>query len=285
MKTFIRWQGNKSRYLKYIKENIPETVLDDIESGEITYIEPFLGSGALFLNLEPEKWIINDLNKDNINIWKCIKKEHSKIITEFKKFGKMFKPKSRENKIKYCKEQVKKIESMEYDYKRASLFLLMKFCSYMGDILKNNKFMFNGLDLNIDSKEIYTFIKPEYYNLLEDVSEYLNESSGKIYNKDYTYILDKAKKGDFVFLDPPYFEKHSYKFNYNKDEIIDLKFLKNLKTELVKLDKKGVKWIMTNANTKEVKYTFSDFTIKKFKVYRRYSGKTPSELIILSNNI
>lgn len=260
-------------------------MLDDIESGEITYIEPFLGSGALFLNLEPEKWIINDLNKDNINIWKCIKKEHSKIITEFKKFGKMFKPKSRENKIKYCKEQVKKIESMEYDYKRASLFLLMKFCSYMGDILKNNKFMFNGLDLNIDSKEIYTFIKPEYYNLLEDVSEYLNESSGKIYNKDYTYILDKAKKGDFVFLDPPYFEKHSYKFNYNKDEIIDLKFLKNLKTELVKLDKKGVKWIMTNANTKEVKYTFSDFTIKKFKVYRRYSGKTPSELIILSNNI
>ena len=77
------------------------------------------------------------------------------------------------NQIKYCKEQVKKIETMEYDYKRASLFLLMKFCSYMGDILKNNKFMFNGLDLNIDSKEIYTFIKPEYYNLLEDVSEYL----------------------------------------------------------------------------------------------------------------
>lgn len=71
----------------------------------------------------------------------------------------MFKPKSRENKIKYCKDQVKKIETMDYDYdydyKRGSLFLLMKFCSYMGDILKNNKFMFNGLDLNIDSKNIF----------------------------------------------------------------------------------------------------------------------------------
>lgn len=42
---------------------------------------------------------------------------------------------------------------------------------------------------------------------------------------------------------------------------------------------------MTNANTKEVKDIFSNFTIKKFKVYRRNSGKTPNELIILSNNL
>jgi DNA adenine methylase len=285
MKTFIRWQGNKSKYLKHLKKVIPNDIIQDIEDGNITYIEPFLGSGALFLDLQPERWIITDINKDNINIWKSIKENPYKIISEFKKFGKSFKIKTRENKIKFCKEKTKEIDKLPYNFNRASQFLLMKFCVYMGNIIVNNKFVFNGLDLNIDNLNTYSFLKQKYYDLLKQISEYLNESNGKIYNKDYKLILSKAKKGDFVFLDPPYFEKHSYQFNYNKDETIDLKFLKDLKTELINLDKKGIKWIMTYANTEEVKDVFKSFIIKKFKVFRRASMKSTYELIILSNTL
>jgi hypothetical protein len=41
--------------------------------------------------------------------------------------------------------------------------------------------------------------------------------------------------GDFVFLDPPYFEQHDYQFNYNIDEKIDLNFLYQLLNEVMKL--------------------------------------------------
>ena len=58
LKTFVKWSGNKSKHLKYILPHIPKFE---------RYIEPFVGSGALFLKLQPDKWIINDLNKDLIN--------------------------------------------------------------------------------------------------------------------------------------------------------------------------------------------------------------------------
>ena len=60
MRSFIKWEGNKSHSLKHILPHIPKYN---------TYYEPFLGSGALFLSLAPEKWVINDINKDLYSIW------------------------------------------------------------------------------------------------------------------------------------------------------------------------------------------------------------------------
>ena len=102
MKTFIRWQGNKSQHLNKFIEYIPDF------SG--TYIEPFIGSGALLLKLQPKKWIINDLNKDLINIWNQVKNNPDQIIKIFKEFGKYFKPLSKTDKVKYCKEITCKID-------------------------------------------------------------------------------------------------------------------------------------------------------------------------------
>ena len=151
----------------------------------------------------------------------------------------------------------------------------------MGNIIKNNKFFFNGLEMNI-YVDSYPFLKEANYTNLLDVSDYLNETKGKIYNKDYKLILEKAKKGDFVFLDPPYLEKHKYNFNYNKDEIINELFIKNLLKELKRLDKKKVNWMMTQANTTQIKTIFKDYTIKTFKVYRASKKTHVNELIIMN---
>jgi hypothetical protein len=63
-------------------------------------------------------------------------------------------------------------------------------------------------------------------------------------------------------------EKHNYGFNYNKDENLNEQFLDKLYKEVKKLDSRGMKWLMTQADTKDVKDTFKEFTIKKFSVYR-----------------
>lgn len=161
----------------------------------------------------------------------------------------------------------------------------MKFCVYMNNIIINNKFFFNSLDLHILSRNKYYFLEENNYNNILEVSEFLNNSKGKIFNKSYQIILDKAKSGDFVFLDPPYIESHNYIFNYNKDEVLDESFIHNLYKQVKKLDKRGVKWLMTQADTKQIKNIFKEYTIKKFKVYRVASKSYVNELIIMNYKI
>ena len=156
----------------------------------------------------------------------------------------------------------------------------MKFCEYMGNILVNNKFTFKGLDMNIYINNKYYFLEKNNYINLLNVSTYLNQSKGKIYNTDYKEILDKAKKGDFVFLDPPYIEKHNYVFNYNIVETLDNKFISDLYKQVKLLDKKGVKWLMTQAETKEILKIFKEYKISKFEVFRRHTKSYTNELII-----
>lgn len=273
MKTFIKWQGNKSKHINKFIKYIPQF------TG--TYIEPFLGSGALLLKLQPKKWIVNDINKDLINIWQYVKTNPRAIIDIFTEFGIYFKNLSKEDKVKYCKEITSKIESMPYDINRASMYLLMKFCSFSGNIITKFKFLFEGLDQNIYIRNNYPFLNQNNYDNINQVSLFLNKS-GKIFNKSYEKILDKAKEGDFVFLDPPYIELNKYRFNYNKDEVLDDSFIQELLVQVKKLDNRNVKWLMTQADTQLIKDTFNDYTIKTFQVYRSTSKSYVNELLIMN---
>ena len=93
-------------------------------------------------------------------------------------------------------------------------------------------------------------------------------------------ILQRAKEGDFVFMDPPYEEEHDYGFKYNKDENLNRQFLEELKQQCDSLDRKNVKWIMTQADTKSVLEIFQHYTIKKYPVYRRGNKCYKNEVLI-----
>jgi DNA adenine methylase len=272
LKTFIKWPGNKSKHLRHILPYIP----DDYN----TYIEPFIGSGALFLNLQPKKWIINDLNKDLIEAWKYVKEEPEKIIEFFNLFGKIFKPMNNDLRKIFCQELTDELNYLKKSFIRIVIYMLMKHCAYLGNILRDNEFIFYGLESQIYINNKLWFLEKKSLDNFINISDFLNNTKGKIYNKDYKYILSKAKENDFVFLDPPYIEEHDYGFQYNIDEKLDNKFLKELYNEVQKLDKKSVRWMMTQANTKEVRTIFKKYKIKKFKVYRMKKKGYVFELII-----
>ena len=150
----------------------------------------------------------------------------------------------------------------------------------MGNIIVRNKYKFVGLELNILSKNYYYYNEKKYNNI-KNVSNYIKK--GKIYNTDYKEILKKAKSGDFVFLDPPYIENHEYHFNYNTNEKLDNKFQRELLNELKKMDKKGVKWLMTQSDTKENRELFSNYNINTFKVFRAIKSKINKNELIITN--
>jgi DNA adenine methylase len=280
LRTFIKWQGNKSKHISKFEKYLPDSLYSDSWKG--TYIEPFVGSGALLLNIQPNKWIINDLNKDLVKIYKYIKSNPEEIITFYKNFGKTFKKLSKKNKIEKCKKLLLKMEKMNYTFDRAKLYMLLKDIAYMGNIIVKNRFYFPNLDLNITVNNSYPFLKEQKFNNIRNVSDFLNETKGKILNKDYKQVLKLAKKGDFVFLDPPYLENLNYQFNYNKNEVIDTHFIETLQKEVKKLDKKGVKWMMTQANTPFIRSIFKKYIIKTFKVYRITKKGYTNEAIIMN---
>ena len=108
MKPFIKWQGGKGRHLKHIIEKIPDF------SGR--YIEPFLGSGAVFLKLEPDNWIVGDINSELINIWNIIKQSPNNVISILKKRGELIKQKkSNVGKLNYLKKVLKDFEKISFD--------------------------------------------------------------------------------------------------------------------------------------------------------------------------
>jgi DNA adenine methylase len=167
---------------------------------------------------------------------------------------------------------------MKFGFLRAMYFLLAKYHAYMGNINTNNKFAFPGLV----KKRVHIFTQ-KYFNNINEINIYLNNSSGHIHNKDYSKILKLAKKNDFIFLDPPYYEKDKdYHFTYNKDQKITKSFNDELYNNLQILDKKGVKWMMTQADTNEIIQKFKKYKIIKFQVYRISDNTYKNELIIMN---
>ena len=269
MKTFIRRPGNKTKQLKHIIPLIPEF------TG--TYIEPFLGTGAIYLNLLPKKAILNNFNTDIINIWKLVKDDPEYIIKEINKFKKIFLPKNNDEKLKYCKKILAKMDTY-IGNKRTILYLILIYCSFNGTLInKSNEWYISGLYIHIYQDQSVHIFTENFKNKIRKLSEILSNKSQKIYNTDYIKILEKAQKGDFVFLDPPYIEDRNYAFNYNKEEIFDIN---ELKSQVDILTKNKVKWMMTQIDTPDVRLLF-----KKYKNNSNFQStvSTSKKEVIITN--
>jgi len=183
-KPIIKWVGGKRQLLNELKSLMPKNYN--------RYIEPFIGGGALFFELKPENAIINDYNKELVNLYKTVKNEPQKLINDLCKH---------KNESEYYYE-TRAIDRDESAFKkltkaqRASRFIYL------------NKTGFNGL-YRVNSKGQYNvpfgrYKNPNYCdeeNILA-CSELLKKT--EITNGDFEVIKQKVQKGDLVYLDPPY---------------------------------------------------------------------------------
>ena len=76
MNPIIKWAGGKEKELPYIKENLPNKIE--------RYIEPFVGGGAVYFNIDIKKSLINDKSKELINLYKCIQENDKEFFSKLK---------------------------------------------------------------------------------------------------------------------------------------------------------------------------------------------------------
>lgn len=270
MRPVLKWAGNKSQLLEKIKKHMPKEYNK--------YFEAFLGGGSLFFYLMPEEAYINDKNSELMNVYESIRDNCNNLILQLQNHQKM---NSEEYYYKVRNaDRTPAFKNWGKAKKAARTIYLNKTC-YGGLYRVNSKGEFNTPYARYDNPSIYN-----EKNLLE-VSKYLKGNKIHIYSKDFNEFLNMAKKGDFVYLDPPYWSEDKQKmFTSYQKEGFDIFDQHRLKVTCDQLSKKGVYIMMSNALDPEIKKLYR----KDYKIYtvtvERYIGnhwnasETTKELLI-----
>ena len=263
--TFLKWAGGKTWFVKNQKHRLPETYE--------RYIDPFVGGGALYFYLEPERAIINDVNSELIATYRAIQQEWDKVEIKL-----------REHARHHNRDYYYQIRNMKP----------RKAYSIAARMIYLNRTCFNGIyRVNKDGKFNVPIGSPHpvitNFDQFQERSKILQGT--EINEGDFEPIIDQALPGDFLFCDPPYavLEEDRFvsytrnEFNWN-DQI-------RLRNALVRALERDVQIIMTNVNHHEVKALYEGIDGFILDEVTRYSGisgtndgrKPYSELIVSAN--
>jgi len=266
-KPFIKWAGGKSQLLAKIDNAIPEK----IKKSDFTYIEPFVGGGAvLFWILQKypniKSAIINDINADLTNTYSSIKENVEDVIAILKQWEKEYHSLSdkQEQKKKYYYLKRTLFNSRSSDLTtQAAIFIFLNRTCFNGLYRVNKKNEFNV--------PIGSYKKPMICD--EDNLRAVNKILQKvtIFNGDFEITLEYAENETLFYFDPPYKPlSETSSFNsYAKDEFDDNEQLRLAKF-CEKIDLLGYQWILSNSDVKgkDPEDNFFDNLYHRFNIKR-----------------
>lgn len=256
----LKWVGGKRQLLDEIIPIIPKKYS--------TYVEPFLGGAAVLFELQPKKAIINDYNKELINVYCVIRDFPEELINELEKH--------RENNSEEYFYQIRSLD-------RSDKFLNLTDIERAARIIYLNKTCYNGL-YRVNSAGQFNSPYGKYKNpnivnqvTIRAVSKYFNKNKIQIKNGDYKEVLKGLRKGAFVYLDPPYMPiSSSSSFTGYTEGGFDYEKQKELRDECLKLNKKGIKFLQSNSYCPEILELYNDedvFKIIEVKAKRNINSK------------
>jgi len=255
--TFVKWAGGKTQLLGQFVKFFPEKMN--------RYFEPFLGGGAVFFYLKkyhgcpPKEIVLSDNNEELINCFRVVRDNPDKLIALLKQH------KKNHNKAYYYKMRNKDPERMSPISQAARLIYLNKTC-FNGLYRVNSKGKFN---VPIGSyKNPGIVIEPS----IREASRLLQEV--KLEVLPFQKILSMARKGDFVYFDPPYMplSKTSSFTSYTKDSFSE-RNQEELADIFDKLDKKGCRLMLSNSNHPFLKRLYAKQKITTVKATRAINSK------------
>ncbi len=262
-KPFVKWAGGKTQLLKDIENKISY----DIH----TYIEPFVGGGALLFYLlnnysNLKKIVINDINIDLIDTYKTIQNNVEELIFLLQKW-----------QDEYYKLLENEEQKKEYYYAKRVLFnqRISNKTMQSALFLFLNKTCFNGL-YRVNRKNefnvpIGSYKKPLICDSENLKAAYFALQKVDILNGDFEQTLSYAEKETLFYFDPPYkpLNKTSSFNSYAKDDFNDSEQIR-LANFCKKIDNLGYHWILSNSDLKGKNSddNFFDDLFKDFQINR-----------------
>jgi len=249
---FLKWVGGKRQLLPKIIEHLPKNIR------ELRYFEPFIGGGAVLFHLQPEDAVINDFNKELINVYNVVKDNLDDLIVDLKKH-------------KNTSEYFYQIRGLD----RTDEFLSLSEVQRASRIIYLNKTCFNGLYRVNNAGEFNApfgrYKNPNIVNepTLKAVNKFLNKNNISINNGDYSDILETADENSFIYLDPPY---HPISENSNFTGYVqggwDMFDQIRLREVCDILNEKGAKFLLSNSSSPFIKDQYEKYKITTVKAIR-----------------
>lgn len=252
----VKWVGGKRQIIDQITKYVPKTFS--------TYYEPFLGGGAVLFELQPRKAVVNDINSELINLYEVIKDNVEELIEDLKQHRNEEDYFYEIRELDRDKDKYNKLTPVQ----RASRIIYLNKTCYNGLFRVNKAGEFNTPFGNYKNPNIVNEIT------LRAVSNYFNKAKITFICKDFEEVLKGARKGAFVYLDPPYYpvsDTASFtgydKGGFDRDEQI------RLKKTCDKLNEKGIKFLLSNSATNFIKDLYKDYRIEVIQAKRAINSK------------
>ncbi|MCX6739507.1 MAG: transcriptional repressor LexA [Candidatus Parcubacteria bacterium] len=265
---FIQWVGGKRDTIAQIADLIPKKFNN--------YYEPFLGGGAMFFHLQPEKAVISDNNTELIKTYEGVRDNPEEVIKLLK-----------ELRYRHSLELFMKVRNFD---REVNIFEKISNSEIAARMIYLNQTCFNGLYRVNQKGQFNVPIGSSLNRLICD--EHTIRSVSKILKNvtiketDFEKTVEDAKKGDFVYFDPPYHPVSVYsdftRYTKEKFYIEDQKRLKNKVDELNKI---GCKVMLSNSDCEFIRDLYSNYNLHEVMIGRNLNSKREkrgkvSELLI-----
>lgn len=247
MKTPFRWAGSKKALLPTLRRYWQPTFN--------RYIEPFCGSACLFFDLEPKKAILNDINSELIATYRAIKTNPREVIA--------------------CLKHLTPTKENYYTLREIDPFTLAA-PALAARFIFLNRLAFNGIyrtnkcgKFNVPYAEPKERVRFEF-DALGQLSTPLKRA--QLRNEDFESVLNDVRRGDFVYLDPPYIVAKRRVFAEYNAKTFSASDISRLSDALLSVDKRGAYFVVSYADSPEGRRLVEGWNWRRVRTRRNVAG-------------
>lgn len=267
----LKWAGGKTQLLEAIAARMP--------AHYERYYEPFIGGGAVLLDVSPVSAAISDVNEQLINLYSQLKSNAPALVDIVAELD--LTPCSAEKYYAVRERYNGKIAAHILDTECAALMIWLNKHCFNGLYRVNNKGLFNVPYNNrikgksVDADNVFA------------ISEYLRSADISISCSDFEKACENVGHGDFVYFDSPYVPVSSTAdfTDYTKDG-----FGYNDHVRLARLfrrlDSAGAHLMLSNNDVPLVHELYDGYNIQGLDVKRminRNASKRTSREVLITN--
>ncbi|WP_428268066.1 DNA adenine methylase [Haliangium sp.] len=250
----MKWAGGKGRLLSTLEAFLPRRF------GH--YFEPFLGGGAMFFRLAPERAVLADKNPDLMNLYRCVAEQVEPLLRRLARY-----------RDQHCKEHYYEVRerwnqgrARQSRLERAAAFLYLNKTCYNGLYRVNQKGHFNVPMGRYQAPRIYD---PAH---LRAASALLRRAN--LTTSHFAEQVEAAEAGDFVYFDPPYDPlTKSANFTSYTSSCFGPEDQEELASLARRLTRRGVHVMLSNSDTPLIRRLYRGFDVHQIEAPRAINSK------------